>query len=353
MTADSRPSVVTTWFGAFVVDRGRVVRAYPFPSDNETLVERHRTRRAGRLVPEEEQLLREVAPETLVSRDRRLVERGVTLGGPPFVPLAAPEYGFDPAVHRRLLLEEGAKDLRDAWDPSIHVEEAVRSIADLDRVLNTLAERLTSWAGRDTLAIESGISENPRAIAEAIVQGRWAPAAELPGLDPALLEGRRGLAGLYLSTRTTRDALEAAVARALPRRAPNLDHLLGAELAARLISQAGGLERLARLPSSTVQVLGAEKAFFAHLRGRGSSPRHGLLFLHPTIQSAPRAQRGRLARALAGNVSIAARLDLGGAAVDPALRERFERRTREIRAPTRASRARGSRPPLDGAARDR
>ena len=44
--------------------------------------------------------------------------------------------------------------------------------------------------------------------------------------------------------------------------APNLGALVGDQVAARLISQAGSLTNLAKYPASTVQILGAEKALF-------------------------------------------------------------------------------------------
>ena len=47
---------------------------------------------------------------------------------------------------------------------------------------------------------------------------------------------------------------------------PSLSALLGPILAARLCVEAHGRARLARLPAGTMQILGAEKAFFNHLR---------------------------------------------------------------------------------------
>ena len=46
--------------------------------------------------------------------------------------------------------------------------------------------------------------------------------------------------------------------------APNLTALLGEQVGARLISQAGSLTNLAKYPASTVQILGAEKALFRY-----------------------------------------------------------------------------------------
>ena len=346
--------VVTTWYGAFVVGGDAPVEPYLFPRSAAALTERRRLRRAGRLAPEEERLLAAHSGQPLATRDRRLVAHGLALSDQDDPVPGAAESGFDAALERSLLLEEGEEALRSSWDPSIHVEEAVRAIADLDRAMNLVGERLESWAARD--AVRSPGAPSPGGLAAALATGAPTEGSPLPGGDPALLEGRRALAGLWLAAREARGALEAAVVRALPQRAPNLSSLLGPELAARIISQAGGLDRLARLPASTVQVLGAERAFFEHLRGHAPPPRHGLLFLHPTIQSAPRAERGRLARALAGKAAIASRMDLVGSPVDPGLRAAYERRLSAVLAARRAGpgrRGRPSRTPLDGAAEDR
>ncbi len=91
--------------------------------------------------------------------------------------------------------------------------------------------------------------------------------------------------------------------------APNLRAVVGGSIGARLISLAGGLEELARRPASTLQVLGAEKALFRSLRTRGKPPKHGVIYQYPEVRGAPRWQRGKIARALAGKLSIAARID--------------------------------------------
>ncbi len=98
----------------------------------------------------------------------------------------------------------------------------------------------------------------------------------------------------------------------LEEEAPNLSRLIGHKLAARLIAKAGGIRKLATLPSSTVQLLGAEKSLFIALRKGGKPPKHGIIFQHPFINQSPRVVRGRIARLLAGKISIAARVDAFG-----------------------------------------
>jgi nucleolar protein 56 len=80
-------------------------------------------------------------------------------------------------------------------------------------------------------------------------------------------------------------------------------------IGARLLSLAGGLEELSRLPASTIQVLGAEKALFRALKTGANPPKHGIIFQHPLIHRASWWQRGKVARVLAGKLSIAARID--------------------------------------------
>ncbi len=93
--------------------------------------------------------------------------------------------------------------------------------------------------------------------------------------------------------------------------APNFVALAGDVIAARLISKSGGLERLSRMPSSTIQLLGSEKALFRFLksRGRSKSPKYGLIYNHPLIQNSPASKQGKLARLLSSKLSIAARID--------------------------------------------
>ena len=91
---------------------------------------------------------------------------------------------------------------------------------------------------------------------------------------------------------------------------PNMSSLVGGLVAARLVSRAGGLTAAARMPGSSLQVIGAEAALFSHIRTGSSSPKHGIIFQHRRVHNAPREVRGHVARLLAAKLAIAARLDL-------------------------------------------
>ena len=110
----------------------------------------------------------------------------------------------------------------------------------------------------------------------------------------------------------TRNYIEEYLEELLLQTAPNITALAGPKLAARLIAKAGGIRKLAMFPASTIQLLGAEKALFLALKKKGKPPKHGIIFQHPFISQSPKAVRGKIARFLAGKLTIAARVDAFG-----------------------------------------
>ncbi len=194
---------------------------------------------------------------------------------------------------------------------------AIRSMDDAERVANELAERVSEWAG--------SLFEGPGTGVEY--------AREVAGREGET-DGERRL--IALAERTVGIADEAEelrgfVERETPTVAPNLAALAGPVLAARLISMAGGLKPLARMPSGTVQVLGAEEALFAHLRGHAPSPKHGVIYVHEYVRGTHPENRGSAARALAGKLAIAARIDHYSGDRRPELEAELDERMARIR----------------------
>ena len=185
---------------------------------------------------------------------------------------------------------EAVKEQERAEDQQL--KHSIRAMDDCERVANELAERVAEWAGSRREDAGTGV----------------AYARKLAGqedADPELVSLARRVRDLDDETET----LRARVERTAPDVAPNLSALAGPVLAARLIALAGGLKQLARKPAGTVQVLGAEEALFAHLRGHAPSPKHGVIFTHEAIQGTAPENRGSAARALSGKLVIAARVD--------------------------------------------
>ncbi|MGM0717297.1 MAG: NOP5/NOP56 family protein [Halobacteriota archaeon] len=169
---------------------------------------------------------------------------------------------------------------------------AVRAMDDCERVANELSERVAEWAGSRRDDAGTGVG-----YARQLAQDEHSA-------DPLFSLARR-VRDLADET----DALRRHVQRTAPEVSPNLAALAGPVLAARLIALAGGLKQLARKPAGTVQVLGAEEALFAHFRGRAPSPKHGIIFTHEAVSGTHPQHRGSAARAIAGKLAIAARID--------------------------------------------
>ncbi len=324
--------IVTRWFGAFLVDKGKVVQAYPFPTDRSEILDRWKVRAEGTLTPEERAAWEEavrLSPQAVSSRDARFRPFKVRPASGFVPPVPAREQGFDPSWEQELLQRFGTSFLETALGPSQEIGEGVRSIQDMEAVENLLAERLANWWVNEAPAEGTREDEGAGAVARQMV----AQATEAP-----ILLARRRIAQLVLDLREGVHAMEAAVETEANARLPNLSALLGPMLAARLVEKAGGLERLAKLPSGTLQILGAERAFFDHLRTGRDPPKYGLLFLHPAVQAAPVPHKGRVARILAGKAAIAARRDLAGAPALPELSAALEARLQHLREVPRPAR---------------
>ncbi len=236
------------------------------------------------------------------------------------------------------------------------IVEAIEAVDDLDAVTNLMGERVKSWysyhfpeldklvknletylaivkdiKNRKYMEIAKLASHTGKAEKVAML-AKESVGADIPDRD---LDQIAKLAELAIHTKTLRNELMDYVSRTCKEICPNLAYLVGENLAARLISHAGGLDKLAEMPASTIQVLGAEKALFAHLRKKTKPPKHGIIFLHPAIKKAPKKLRGKIARALAAKIAIAARTDYfseGKDFVADKLKEELDRRINEITA---------------------
>lgn len=195
---------------------------------------------------------------------------------------------------------------------------AVRAMDDCERVANELSERAVEWAG----SRREDAGTDPSYVRELAAEG------DVEAGDEPLAS----LARRVVDLEDEAASLRAHVERTAPEVAPNLSALAGPVLAARLIALAGGLKQLARKPAGTVQVLGAEEALFAHLRGRAPSPKHGVIYVHEAVRGTHPDDRGSAARALAGKLAIAARVDHYSGERKPELDEELHRRIERIQA---------------------
>ena len=98
--------------------------------------------------------------------------------------------------------------------------------------------------------------------------------------------------------------------------APNLTMLIGELVAAKLISHAGSLMNLAKLPASTIQILGAEKALFRALKAKKNTPKYGLIYNASIVGAAKNQLKGKISRTLANKCALCVRYDALGEDVE-------------------------------------
>lgn len=219
---------------------------------------------------------------------------------------------------------------------------AINSIDELDKSINILVERLREWYGLHFPEMDKIIQSHEK-FATIVAKFGTREKIDEEGLKQFSEQSMgvdiededvkviQDIANQILQLYKLREKISVYIEKSLKKIAPNFSEIAGPQLAAKLIAKAGGLDKLSRMPSSTIQLLGAEKALFRYLHGHGKSPRHGLIFSHPLIQNAPDAERGKIARTLAAKLSIASKLDFyKGEYKAPQMKKELEERVKEI-----------------------
>jgi len=187
---------------------------------------------------------------------------------------------------------------------SLYFPELDKEIDDPDKFLEITAE----LKRKEDFKIEE-LEEKLGSKEKAIKVKEKAEKSTGADLDPKDLEVITSLGEIALRMRKERKELEDYIEGIMEEIAPNLTAILGPTVGARILSEAGSLKKLAMMPSSTVQVLGAEKALFAHLRKDVNPPKHGIIFQYPKIKGSPVNKRGKISRKVAAKASIASRID--------------------------------------------
>lgn len=308
--------IKTTWFGIFVLDGEKIVKYKLFPKNPEKIAKRLLEISEGRLLPEERLLVSEF--ESLTTSDKRIARLGV-----PYMPNATeipPErYGYGKELLRDAAIEMAKIKMRHT-EKDIQIIQRVRTLEMLTRVENMAFELFWDWYAYHFPELE-GLVRREDLLTLVAKHGHRSKIAEALGVDVLSVGGEfderdirdiQKLAELILELKKTKEMLSKSLEAIMEKHAPTLSEVAGTIIGAKLIEKTGSLSKLAMLPSSTIQILGAEKAFFRYLRKRGKMPKHGLIFQHPSIKHGKREERGKLARVLAAKIAIAARKDAFG-----------------------------------------
>jgi nucleolar protein 56 len=342
------PLLLTTWHGTHLLAQGEsgqeLLERVPAPQDAAGLAARLARVRRGEVLEEERELAGR-HKQDLVVLERRLsslgrLEADMVVPEPPVDPAAE---GYPSSLLHEALVVLAVEEAHGALGgPDLLIVHEVRALNDVVRSMNLLAERLREWYAMHAPEVNARIKDHgdlARLVAKTPdpLEAARVAGVDASGLGVAAPEADAALvarfASGYVELMGLREDLESRLEQSVRQVAPAMAELLSPNVAARMIAQAGGLEKLAYLPAGTLQTLGAETALFRHLREGASPPKHGILFQHEAVYQAPWWLRGRIARALSGKVALAARSDLFGG--DPEtgkrLREAFDERVKEAR----------------------
>lgn len=238
----------------------------------------------------------------------------------------------------------------------LHISQSINALDEIDKISNTLATRMREWYGlhfpeldnllqnANTYSLIVSCCGKRDGITKDFLKTIDIPDNKIEIITEVSQRSRGGriteqnllivqnIAEQVISLNKIRKNLEEHIETSMEEIAPNVKGLLTASVGARLISKAGSLRKLSSLSASTIQILGAEKALFRTLKTGSNPPKHGILFQHPVIHSAPKWQRGKMARAIAAKTAIASRLDVYGQdpEVNQALSTKLNNRITEI-----------------------
>ena len=235
----------------------------------------------------------------------------------------------------------------------LHITQAINTLDETDRMINSMGSRMREWYGLHFPELDNLI-DSVNGYSQIVLAGKREniskenfenagfPESKVEMLSLVKEKSRGGditeknlgivqtLAKQILDLFELRKTIEEHIEEQMAAELPNITAVLGAAVGARILAHAGSLKRLSSMPASTIQILGAEKALFRSLKTGANPPKHGILFQHAIVHAAPKWQRGKIARAVAGKAAIAARVDVYGDGLNQTLLDKLNIRVQEI-----------------------
>ncbi|KAF5425028.1 MAG: nucleolar protein 56 [Candidatus Methanocomedens sp.] len=313
---------VRTWFGIFSVDDGKINSCDLYQKDVKSL--------AGRL---------QEIPEVLECNEVCGIDIRSLAKDWGFI---ASENEYD-ELFREVNIEYAMMQVTASGSDEHILIQFIDALDDLDKNTNALSERLKELYDLhfpelrlkgEPLArfisrhgVRNNISNWNIEDEKILERARNSSGMELP--EPwgtSVTELAASIAGLY----DNKNRISQDIEEYMNNHLPNLSAVAGAHIGARLLGIVGSSKKLASMPSSTIQVLGAEKALFKHLRGNATSPKHGVIFQHPLVKESPWWLRGKISRALAAKISIAVRIDYYSGTFDEDIAKDLYRKVDEL-----------------------
>lgn len=267
--------LITKWFGTFLCSKKEVLDKRLFPKKVQEIVQRLEEMQQGTILTEEQKI---VKAKQVVVQEKRLQSLGTYKKQDPVfqkLEIKAESYGFSLDLLRQATLLLSNHQIKEfISSPDLQIIQMVHALDDLLQTANLFSERLERW-----------------------------------NVIPTADEKKQPFEELVILIDNEMHRLEYLIEEDMKTIAPNIASLVGPLIGARLLASAGSLKKLAQMPASTIQILGAEKALFRYKKEGGKPPKHGIIFQHAFINRAPKSLRGKIARSMAAKLATAAKAD--------------------------------------------
>jgi len=268
--------LITRWFGTFICDKNHIKDKILFPKIPDEIAKRLLKIVNQEILVEEKKIIE--GADAIVN-EKRLIKLGTYDPDDLFfkkIRIEPEDFEFtQDLIHEASLILAEEKVEEKLRSEDLQVIQMVNALDDLIQTSNLLYERMDCWS-----------------------------------MIPIPKEKIKPFENLVSNVNDEIKRLEGQIESDVQRIAPNISNIAGFLISARLMSLAGGMERLATMPASTIQLLGAEKALFRFKKEGGKPPKHGVIFQHPLINKASRKNRGKIARILAAKIAIATKADV-------------------------------------------
>ena len=270
--------LITKWFGSFIYnEKGSLIDKILFPNDKKILLENLRLMKNNDILQDEQELASNY--KDLIVSEKRLRTIGSYNPYHQFFKsktINAKDYHYSQEDFVTITNDHAMSNVKKLLAlPDHQIIQTVHAIDDLIQTSNLLMERIAAWS-------------------------------IFPQSDNSL----QNLKHLQEQVDKEVITLQESIKNNIEALTPNMASLVGPMITAKLIAQSGSMQKLALLPASSIQLLGAEKALFRFKKEGGKPPKHGIIFQHNYICNAPRYLRGRISRLLALKISLAIKADI-------------------------------------------
>ena len=268
--------LITKWFGTFICDKDGIKNNILFPKDEKEIAKRLIKIDKNEILKEEIKISKGLE---LIVNEKRLQKIGKYDYKDPFFKsfdIKPEAFGFsEDILHKATLILTKNRVDEKLSSEDLQIIQMVNALDDLIKTSNLLLERMDSWS-----------------------------------VLPDHIEKMQPIKNTFTVVNDEIKSLEIQIEKDMENIAPNITKMTGPLIGARLISLAGGINRLATMPASTVQILGAEKALFRFKKEGGKPPKYGVIFQHSYIKRSSKDTRGKIARIFASKIAIAVKADV-------------------------------------------